>query len=179
MSVKAEKKKKKKTEPKKKQVSKEEQLVKNIEELTLQLSVIEDKHVRLKAEFDNFRKRKEKEIINLIRYEGEDAIKSMLSIADDLDRVKDAVEHPEHKDSSEAIKKGMDLILQKIHKLFEERGIESFCEVGEILDSEFHDALMVREEEGKQENEILEVFEKGYKYKDRIIRHAKVVVNKA
>ena len=180
MSVKTEKEKKtKKTKLKKNKASREQQLEKNIEELTLQLREVEDKHVRLKAEFDNFRKRKEKEIINLFRYEGEDVIKNMLSIADDLDRMKDAVDHPEHKDSSDSIKKGMDLILQKIHKLFEERGIESFCEVGDIHDSELHDALMVREEEGKKENEILEVFEKGYKYKDRIIRHAKVVVKKA
>lgn len=176
MSVKSDK--QKKSKQKKNQIDRKHQLEKNIEELTLQLSQIEDKHLRLKAEFDNFRKRKEQEVINLIRYEGSDVIKNMLSIADDLDRMKDAVEHPEHKDSSDSIKKGIDLILQKIYKVFEERGIESFCEAGEILDSDLHDALMVKEEKGKQENEILEVFEKGYRYKDRIIRHAKVVVNK-
>ena len=176
MSVKSDK--QKKSKQKKNQIDRKHQLEKNIEELTLQLSQIEDKHLRLKAEFDNFRKRKEQEVINLIRYEGSDVIKNMLSIADDLNRMKDAVEHPEHKDSSDSIKKGIDLILQKIYKVFEERGIESFCEAGDILDSDLHDALMVKEEKGKQENEILEVFEKGYRYKDRIIRHAKVVVNK-
>lgn len=176
MSVKSDK--QKKSKQKKNQIDRKHQLEKNIEELTLQLSQIEDKHLRLKAEFDNFRKRKEQEVINLIRYEGSDVIKNMLSIADDLDRMKDAVEHPEHKDSSDSIKKGIDLILQKIYKVFEERGIESFCEAGDILDSDLHNALMVKEEKGKQENEILEVFEKGYRYKDRIIRHAKVVVNK-
>lgn len=178
MSVKAGKKKTKKADQKKKLSKNEQKLEKNIEELTLQLSEVEDKHIRLKAEFDNFRKRKEQEFINLIRYEGMDVIKNMLSIADDLDRMKDAVEHPELSESTDSIKKGINLILQKIYKLFEERGIESFCEVGDILDSELHDALMVREEKEKKENEILEVFEKGYKYKDRIIRHAKVVVNK-
>lgn len=176
MSVKSDK--QKKLKQKKNQIDRKHQLEKNIEELTFQLSQVEDKHLRLKAEFDNFRKRKEQEVINLIRYEGSDVIKNLLSIADDLDRMKDAVEHPEHKDSSDSIKKGIDLILQKIYKVFEERGIESFCEVGDILDSDLHDALMVKEEKGKQENEILEVFEKGYRYKDRIIRHAKVVVNK-
>ncbi len=176
MSVKSDK--QKKSKQKKNQIDRKHQLEKNIEELTFQLSQVEDKHLRLKAEFDNFRKRKEQEVINLIRYEGSDVIKNMLSIADDLDRMKDAVEHPEHKDSSDSIKKGIDLILQKIYKVFEERGIESFCEAGDILDSDLHDALMVKEEKGKQENEILEVFEKGYRYKDRIIRHAKVVVNK-
>ncbi len=177
MSVKTEK--KKKTETKKKISKREEQLEKNIEELTLQISELEDKHVRLKAEFDNFRKRKEKEILNLYQYEGEEVIKKMISIVDDLDRMRDSVEHPEHKDSSESIQEGMELIQQKIHKLFVERNIVPFCEPGDILDSELHDALMVRNEDGKKENEILEVFEKGYKYKDKIIRHAKVVVNKA
>jgi len=176
VSVKSDK--QKKSKQKKNQIDRKHQLEKNIEELTFQLSQVEDKYLRLKAEFDNFRKRKEQEVINLIRYEGSDVIKNMLSIADDLDRMKDVVEHPEHKDSSDSIKKGIDLILQKIYKVFEERGIESFCEAGDILDSDLHDALMVKEEKGKQENEILEVFEKGYRYKDRIIRHAKVVVNK-
>lgn len=176
MSVKTDK--QKKSKAKKTKTSKNHKLEKNIEELTLQLSQVEDKHLRLKAEFDNFRKRKEQEVINLIRYEGSDVIKNMLSIADDLDRMKSALEHPEHNDSSDSIKKGIDLILQKIYKVFEERGIESFCEVGDLHDSELHDALLVKEEQGKKENEILEVFEKGYKYKDRIIRHAKVVVNK-
>ena len=67
MSVKKEKKKNKKAEPKKKHISKEDLLVKNIEELTLQLSEVDDKHIRLKAEFDNFRKRKEKRVLKHTR----------------------------------------------------------------------------------------------------------------
>ncbi len=169
---------KKEVKTKKTKETKEQRLEKNIEVLTLKLSELGDKHVRLKAEFDNFRKRKEKEIINLIRYEGEDAFKSMLSITDDLDRMKLAIHKSGQKESNASILKGIDLILQKIQKLFEERGIESFGEIGDMLDSEYHDALMVREEKGRKENEIIEVFEKGFKYKDRIIRHAKVVVNK-
>lgn len=170
---------KKETKTKKTKETKERRLEKNIEELTMKLSELDDKHVRLKAEFDNFRKRKEKEIINLIRYEGEDAFKSMLSITDDLNRLKGAMHKSDQKVGNTSILKGIDLILQNIRKVFEEREIESFGEIGDILDSEYHDALMVREEKGREENEIIEVFEKGFKYKDRIIRHAKVVVNKA
>ncbi|MFQ6677907.1 MAG: nucleotide exchange factor GrpE [Fidelibacterota bacterium] len=157
--------------------TKEQQLERNIEELTLQLSEMEDKHIRLKAEFNNFRKRKEKEIIRLIRYEGEDVLKHILSVTDDLNRMKAALEHPEQKDAGESIQKGIELILLKIRKLFDEYQITSFGEIGDILDSELHEALMVREEKGRKENEIIEIFEKGFKYKDRIIRHAKVVVN--
>jgi len=164
---------------KKTKETKAQLLEKNIEQLTMKLSELEDKHVRLKAEFDNFRKRKVKEISNLIRYEGEDVFKSILSITDDLDRMKNAIAKNNDKDSTESILQGIGLIMQKINKLFEEREIIPFGKVGDILDSNLHDALMVREEKGKKDNEILEVFEKGFKYKDRIIRHAKVVVNKA
>ena len=147
-----------------------------IEELTKQLTNVEDKQLRLKAEFENFRKRKEKEIIDLIRYEGKDVIKAMISVVDDLERLYAAVENDDDLDQS--LKEGMALIQSKVKKIFSEQDIASFGEAGDLLDSELHDALMVRQEEEKNDNEIVEVFEKGYKYRGRVIRHAKVVVNK-
>ena len=75
------------------------------------------------------------------------------------------------------INEGIDLIINKINKQFKELGVVQFTEVGDIVDPELHDALMMRTEKGKEENTVLEVFEKGYRYKDRVIRHAKVVVN--
>lgn len=167
-----------KTDKKKKLSKKENQLEKSIEELTLQLHEMEDKHLRLIAEFDNFRKRKDKEILQLLEYEGEDLIKKILPIIDDMNRMKTAVNHPEHKENLDSIRNGIELILQKISKLFEEEGVIPFCEAGDLLDVELHDALMTRVENDRKNNEILEVFEKGYRYKDRVIRHAKVVVNK-
>lgn len=147
-----------------------------IEELTKQLTNVEDKQLRLKAEFENFRKRKEKEIIDLIRYEGKDVIKAMISVVDDLERLYAAVKNNDDLDQS--LKEGMALIQSKVEKIFLELDVASFGKVGDSLDSELHDALMVRQEEEKNDNEIIEVFEKGYKYRDRVIRHAKVVVNK-
>jgi len=147
-----------------------------IEKLTKLLTNVEDKQLRLKAEFENFRKRKEKEIIDLIRYEGKDVIKAMISVVDDLERLYDAVENND--DLDQRLKEGMALIQSKVEKIFLELDVASFGEVGDLLDSELHDALMVRQEEEKNDNEIIEVFEKGYKYRDRVIRHAKVVVNK-
>jgi len=148
-----------------------------IEQLTKQLTDVEDKQLRLKAEFENFRKRKEKEIIDLIRYEGKDVIKSMISIVDDLERLYDAVKNNDDLDQS--LKEGMSLIQSKVEKIFSELDVAPFGESGDLLDSELHDALMVRQEEDKNDNEIIEVFEKGYSYRDRVIRHAKVVVNKS
>jgi molecular chaperone GrpE len=131
----------------------------------------------LKAEFENFRKRKEKEITDLIRYEGKDVIKSMISIVDDLERLYDAVKNNDDLDQS--LKEGMALIQSKVEKTFSELDVTSFGEAGDLLDSDLHDALMVKQEEDKNDNEIIDVFEKGYFYRDRVIRHAKVVVNKS
>ena len=147
-----------------------------IEELTKQLMNVDEKQLRLKAEFENFRKRKEKEILDLIRYEGKDVVKAMISVVDDLERLYAAVEKNDNLDQS--LKEGMALILSKVEKVFSELDVASFGEAGDLLDSELHDALMVRQEKDKNDNEIIDVFEKGYKYRERVIRHAKVVVNK-
>ena len=147
-----------------------------IEELTKQLMNVDEKQLRLKAEFENFRKRKEKEILDLIRYEGKDVVKAMISVVDDLERLYAAVEKNDNLHQS--LKEGMALILSKVEKVFSELDVASFGEAGDLLDSELHDALMVRQEEDKNDNQIIEVFEKGYKYRERVIRHAKVVVNK-
>ncbi|MDB9884812.1 nucleotide exchange factor GrpE [Candidatus Marinimicrobia bacterium] len=135
-----------------------------------------DKHLRLKAEFDNYRRRKEKDTINLLKYDGENIIKSFLSVLDNLDRLEKALADNK-KLNKEKIHEGIELILNNINKRFTELEVQPFGKSGDLVDHELHDALMMRSEKGKTENEILEVFEKGYRYKDRVIRHAKVVVN--
>ena len=99
-----------------------------------------------------------------------------MSILDDLGRLKEALSTSKSSNDSK-INEGIDLIINKINKQFKELGVIQFTEVGDVVDPELHDALMMRTEEGKVENTVLEVFEKGYRYKDRVIRHAKVVVN--
>jgi molecular chaperone GrpE len=141
-----------------------------------ELAQQDDKYMRLKAEFDNYRRRKSQEIIDLLKYDGENVVKDFLSILDDLDRLKEASSDIKSPDVSK-ISEGIDLIINKINKQFEELGVVQFTKVGDVVDPELHDALMMRNEDGKEENTILEVFEKGYRYKDRVIRHAKVVVN--
>ena len=147
-----------------------------IKTLKSDLKQQEDKYLRLKAEFDNYRRRKSEEIIDLLKYDGENVIKEFLSILDDLGRLKEALSTSKSSNDSK-ISVGIDLIINKINKQFKELGVIQFTEVGDVVDPELHDALMMRTEEGKVENTVLEVFEKGYRYKDRVIRHAKVVVN--
>ena len=147
-----------------------------IKTLKSDLKQQEDKYLRLKAEFDNYRRRKSEEIIDLLKYDGENVIKEFLSILDDLGRLNEALSTSKSSNDSK-INEGIDLIINKINKQFKELGVFQFTEVGDVVDPELHDALMMRTEEGKEENTVLEVFEKGYRYKDRVIRHAKVVVN--
>ena len=166
----------KSTQKKSKKLSPTEKLKNTISELEISLNESSEKHLRLKAEFDNFRKRKDREIISLLNYEGEAVVKSFLSVFDDLERLKDASSNNNNEDSSK-LTDGIVLIMNKIEKEFHKLDVKPFTNVGDVLDPELHDALMIRKEDGKNENEILEVFEKGYLYKDRVIRHAKVVVN--
>ena len=135
-----------------------------------------EKHLRLKAEFDNYRKRKDKEIQHLLKYEGESVIKNFLSVLDDLERLNEASANKDN-DNIEKLIEGISLIINNVERHFINLNVKTFTKIGDILDPELHDALMIRTEEGKNENEIIEVFEKGYLYKDRVIRHAKVVVN--
>jgi len=135
-----------------------------------------EKHLRLKAEFDNYRKRKDKEIQHLLKYEGESVIKNFLSVLDDLERLNEASANKDN-DNIEKLIEGISLIINNVEKHFINLNVKTFTKIGDILDPELHDALMIRTEEGKNENEIIEVFEKGYLYKNRVIRHAKVVVN--
>ena len=152
---------------KKKTPSKHEVLKKEILEL-------EDKHVRLKAEFENFRRRKSEEFIKLLQYDGEEVIKGFLPIIDDLKRMIASNEDT----SLETLKDGVKMVESKIYKFFDKLEVEPFAEKGDKMDSEIHDAMLTKQDKSMEDNCILEVFESGYTFKEKVIRHAKVIVNK-
>jgi molecular chaperone GrpE len=152
---------------KKKTPSKHEVLKKEILEL-------EDKHVRLKAEFENFRRRKSEEFIKLLQYDGEEVIKGFLPIIDDLKRMIASNEDT----SLETLKDGVKMVESKIYKFFDKLEVEPFAEKGDEMDPEIHDAMLTKQDKSMEDNCILEVFESGYTFKEKVIRHAKVIVNK-
>ena len=138
-----------------------------------QVNDLQDKHLRLKAEFENFRRRKSDEISKLLQFEGETVIKGFLPILDDLERM------VESKNSSEeSLLDGIGLVKNKIRKFFEDLNVESFGQKGEMMDPVIHEAMLTQEDKDAENDAILEVFEKGYTYRDKVIRHAKVIVNK-
>ena len=129
--------------------------------------------MRLKAEFDNFRRRKVNEISTILQYEGESVIKGFIPIIDDLDRMINSTDSSEN-----LLRDGILLVKNKIDKFLESLEVKTFAEKGEQMDTDLHDAMMTQSEKDLEDNSIIEVFEKGYTYKDKIIRHAKVIVNK-
>lgn len=167
----------KKGAPKKKNNSSSSKLNKEIKELKDINNNLEDKYLRLKAEFDNYRRRKTEEFSNLLKYDGEDIIKGFLPILDDLDRLKD-VENESALNDNNSIESGLDMIFKKTNKYLESIDVERFGAVDDKLDPDLHDALMTRCDKNKEDESILEIFENGYSYKKKIIKHAKVVVNK-
>ena len=133
-----------------------------------------DKNVRLLAEFDNYKRRTQEERTKLFKYAGEELAKAILPILDDLHRTLES----DGKGKARSILEGIELIVAKLDKTLEEQGIVPFDAVGQDFDADLHEALM-SEKSDKGDNVILKEFEKGYKYDDKILRHAKVVVSKS
>ena len=146
-----------------------DKLNKSHKKLISDIDDVKDKHVRLLSEFDNFRKRTIAEKEKLINYDGEKIITSLLPIFDDLDRTISQ----EYKDSK-SIQDGIEIIIRNIKKILKDNQIKQFSSIGEKFNPELHEALMAKP--GEEDNLIVEEFEKGYQYKDKIIRHSKVVV---
>jgi len=145
-----------------------------IEILKKEKQDIQDKHVRLKAEFENFRRRKSEEFTKLLQYDGEDVIKGFLPIIDDLKRMIASDEDT----SLETLKDGAIMVESKIHKFFDKLNVEPFAEKGDKMNPEMHDAMLTKQDKSMEDDCILEVFESGYTFREKVIRHAKVIVNK-
>lgn len=150
---------------------------KSAENIQNEFEQLKDRHIRLKAEFENFRKRKNKEISSLLQYDGESVIREILPIIDDIDRMVDSLDKASS-ENEKSIVEGVNILRTKIDRFLENKNIEVFGEEGEPLDPELHDAMLTQKDDKKEDNIVLSVFEKGYRYHDKVIRHAKVIVNK-
>ena len=151
-----------------------EVLKSELAEQSAELERKSDKNVRLLAEFDNYKRRTQEERTKLFKYAGEELAKAILPILDDLHRTLES----DGKGKARSILEGIELIVVKLDKTLEEQGIVPFDSVGQDFDADLHEALM-SEKSDKGDNVILKEFEKGYKYDDKILRHAKVVVSKS
>ena len=129
-----------------------------------------DAHLRVAAEFDNFRKRTLKEKEQSYGNGKADAVEKLLPVYDNLERaLNQACE-------DEAYKKGVEMTMTQLVGIFSGLGVEIFGNVGDVFDPNFHNAVMHTEDENFGENTICQVFQKGFKLGEKIIRFAMVQV---
>ena len=128
-----------------------------------------DKYMRLAAEYDNFRKRSAKEKEGIYADAYADALKSILPIIDNLERAVGV-------EGADAVAKGLEMTLKGAAEALEKMGVEAFGAEGDEFDPNMHNAMMMVDDENHKEGEIVNVFQKGYKKGDKIIRYAMVTV---
>ncbi len=150
-----------------------------VEQLKLQVAELEDKYLREHAEFENIKKRMEKEKIQAISYAHEQFARDLLSVIDALDNASISVSTAEEAtpEMFNQLKEGIELTINQFGKIFEKHGIE-LVSMDNGFDPNFHEAVMQVESEDHNEGDVVQVLQKGYKIKDRVLRPAMVSVAK-
>ncbi len=150
-----------------------------LEALKAKVAELEDKYLRANAEFENMRKRLEKEKMQAVSYAHEVFARDLLPVIDALDMALVSGSNTEIPSDELLVKmkEGLELTVEQFLKAFEKHGIERVAMEG-AFDPNFHDAIMQLESDEKGSGEILQVFQKGYKIKDRILRPAMVSIAK-
>ena len=153
-------------EEKKKKSKKSDKL---LEEKEAQINELNDKYLRLAAEYDNFRRRSAKEREGIYGDAYADAMAAIMPVIDNLERAA-------MYNDAEKVRAGLELTLKGFTDTLDKLGIKAFGEVGDAFDPNIHNAVMHVEDEEKGEGEIVDVFQKGYKKGDKVIRYAMVKV---
>jgi molecular chaperone GrpE len=156
--------------------SESELLAAAAEQLKLEKSELNDKYLRLFAEFQNYKRRTAKEKMDIIQTAGRDVIKSLLPVLDDFNRAKKAADDD---DSIEAFSEGVQLVYEKLHNTMALQGLKAVNSNGEVFNADIHEAITeipapTEELKGK----VIDTVESGYALNDKIIRFPKVVVGK-
>lgn len=139
-------------------------------------AVLKDMLLRKAAEFENYKRRTDQEISNYIKYASENIIKELLPVYDDLGRSIDSINKGETKDF-ETLKKGILLIFDKFKNILEKEGLTEINSLGQEFNVDVNSALMQVPRDDVKPNTVLEVVEKGYKLKDKVVKHEKVLVS--
>ncbi len=161
---------------KKKSGGKTAQLTEEIEEMKIQLAEQKDKHLRLLAEFENFKKRTIREKLDTMNSAAQDTMSALLPVLDDFDRAKKVADD---ENSTEQFSEGVTLVYQKLYAILNQRGLNAM-ESNEVdFDPELHEAITdIPAPTPELKGKVIDTIEKGYLLNDKIIRYAKVVVGK-
>ena len=139
-----------------------------------ELDEMTDRYLRLQAEMANIRRRQERERQDLLRYSSQSLAKELVPVLDNLER---ALTIEADTEAGKNLKKGIEMVHKSFLQAFEKEGIEVIDPLGKPFDPNFHEAYtQVPANEGQESNEVAQVFEKGYKLHERVLRAAKVSV---
>ncbi len=165
-----------KTEEKtsKKKKSKKDKKEAKLEEMGEKLQDIQDKHLRLQAEFDNFRRRTLKEKAELIKSGGENVLVNILPVIDDFERAIDSLKDLSDKDAG---KQGTNLIYTKFQEFLKQNNVKEIEALNEVFDVDLHEALTkIPAPNEELKGKVVDVISKGYCLNEKVIRFAKVVI---
>jgi molecular chaperone GrpE len=167
-----------KIKKKKKTKKKDDKKIKELELKVEEANKKKDEYfhmLQLKAaEFENYRKRTIKEKDEIYNRAFSDALSVILPLVDNFDRAFDAMSKEDS--NKESIREGVEMIYKQLLEVLKNSGVEEIKTVGEKFDPEYHNAMMHIDDEQYDENVVVEEFQKGYKYKGKVIRHSAVKV---
>lgn len=141
----------------------------------MKIDELQDRLLRLAAEFENYRKRMERERAIALKYAEEPVLKELLPFIDNLER---AMEQGRATHNADDLLAGVELIYKGLINALEKFSVTPLPSIGQVFDPNVHEALAMEASDEVEPNSVLREFEKGYMYKDKLIRPAKVVVAK-
>jgi molecular chaperone GrpE len=145
-----------------------------VDKLKAEVAMLNDKYVRMYAEFDNYKRRTTKERIELLQTAGKDVIVSLLTVLDDFERAAKAMETAT---DVAPVKEGIELVHHKLKGLLNQKGLKEMESRGNTFDPELHEAITnIPAPSDKLKGKVIDEVEKGYYLNDKVIRFAKVVV---
>ncbi|MBL1213443.1 MAG: nucleotide exchange factor GrpE [Ignavibacteriae bacterium] len=145
-----------------------------IEKLENENKELNDQLLRKAAEFENAKRRNENDQMNLLKFAAEPFILSIIPIYDDLFR---SVNHIDDNKNIEAVQKGLKIIVDKFTKTLADQGVKRIEAKGKPFDVDYHEALMQQINDDVPPHTVLEEIDTGYVYKDKVIKHTKVIVS--
>lgn len=144
------------------------------DDLNQKIAELNEKYLRVYSDFDNYRKRTIKEKNELSKFASAELITELLPVIDDFERALKSI--PKDK-NNEAIVQGIELIFQKFTRIMEQKGLKPILAVGEVFDTDFHEAVTkIPVEDEEQKGKVYDEVQKGYILYDKVIRYAKVIV---
>ena len=147
---------------------------KQVAELEEKIHLLEEEALRAKADLINYRKRKDEEVSNLLKYANTDIIMSLLPILDNFERV---INNENISDELKNYLEGFKLIYKDIKEILEQNEVKEIDALGKEFDPMYHQSISVRKDETKESGVVLEVYQKGYTYKDKVLRPSMVIIN--